>query len=293
MRNLQPIIIRRTKKRAHATHTGAWKIAYADFVTAMMAFFMLMWLLGSTTHGDLKGIASYFNNPMKVALTGGRGTGDTSSITPGGGQNLSQSAGQVVRGNSSAFKPPGQKDRQAAQAEHARVEAVRLTELKARIEGLIANNPRLAEYRSQIRIDTVPEGLRIQIVDEQNRPMFDVGSALVKPSMRDILRQIGAAMVGLENQVSLAGHTDLSPYGRGERGYSNWELSADRANASRRELVAGGMPEERVRRVLGLAASDLHDQAKPFAAVNRRISIVVLNRERAAPPSSPDLQVTE
>ena len=123
------------------------------------------------------------------------------------------------------------------------------------------------------------DGLEIQIVDDQNRPMFDSGSALVKPYMRDILREIGTALNGIENRVSLAGHTDAAPYGNGERGYGNWELSADRANASRRELVGAGMPDDKLVRVVGLAASDLLEKDTPLAPVNRRISITVLTRE--------------
>jgi chemotaxis protein MotB len=124
-----------------------------------------------------------------------------------------------------------------------------------------------------------PDGLQIQIVDDQNRPMFDSGSAVVKPYMRDILRDIGAALVEVENRISLAGHTDSAVYGKGDRGYSNWELSADRANASRRELVAAGMPDSKLSRVVGLAASDLLEPDNPRAPANRRITITILTRE--------------
>jgi chemotaxis protein MotB len=144
---------------------------------------------------------------------------------------------------------------------------------------MITENPRLNEYKSQIRIDVTPDGLQIQIVDNQNRPMFDSGSALVKPYMRDILREIGAALGGVENRISLAGHTDSAPYGNSDRGYSNWELSADCANASRRELVSAGMPDAKLGRVVGLAASDLLEPDNPRAPANRRITITVLTRE--------------
>ncbi|PZQ76437.1 MAG: hypothetical protein DI563_06980, partial [Variovorax paradoxus] len=127
-----------------------------------------------------------------------------------------------------------------------------------------------------------PEGLEIQIQDAQNRPMFDTGSALVKPYMRDILREIGSALNGIDNRVSLAGHTDAAPYGNGDRGYGNWELSADRANASRRELVSSGMADDKLVRVIGLAASDLLDKSNPMAPLNRRISVTVLTRDAEA-----------
>ena len=274
-KSLQPIIIKRIKKTAHGAHGGAWKIAYADFVTAMMAFFLLMWLLGSTASGDLQGIAKYFSQPLKVSLMGGSGAGDSTSIIPGGGTDLAKQTGQSTR------PQPGQPklSPESVRAELARQDAARLRGLKDRIDDLIARNKRLAEYRSQIKIDITPDGLRVQIVDDQNRPMFDSGSALVKPYMRDILREIGSALGDIDNRVILAGHTDATPYGSGERGYSNWELSADRANASRRELVAGGLPEPRVFRVLGLASSSLYDAGNPQNPINRRISIIVLNRE--------------
>ena len=276
-KKLQPIIIKRIKKGGHAAHGGAWKIAYADFVTAMMAFFLLMWLLGSTAKGELQGIASYFASPLKVAMQGGDGSGNSSSIIPGGGNDLSKVHGQVRRSESDTNTNPRSID--TVRAERARVDAQRIKALQSKIDAMITGNPKLNEYRSQIRIDVTPDGLQIQIVDDQSRPMFDSGSALVKPYMRDILREIGAALGGVENRISLAGHTDAAPYGNGDRGYSNWELSADRANASRRELVAAGMPDAKLARVVGLAASDPLEPTNPRAAINRRITITILTRE--------------
>ncbi len=279
-KKLQPIIIKRIKKGGHAVHGGAWKIAYADFVTAMMAFFLLMWLLGSTAKGELQGIAAYFASPLKVAMTGGDGAGNSSSVIPGGGNDLSKVHGQVRRSDVEEAKQR-RMSIDAAKAERAKQDQDRIKALEAKIDALITENPRLNEYKSQIRIDITPDGLQIQIIDDQNRPMFDSGSALVKPYMRDILREIGSALGGVENRISLAGHTDAVPYGNSDRGYSNWELSADRANASRRELIAGGMDEGRIVRVIGLASSVLLDKDDPLGPVNRRISIVVLNRAAA------------
>lgn len=288
-KKLQPIIIKRIKKSGHAAHGGAWKIAYADFVTAMMAFFLLMWLLGSTSKGELQGIASYFSNPVKVSLMGGDGTGNSNSILPGGGRDLSKSAGQVDGGD--AERAAKTMWTQMAKAEQQRQEADRISELQKKILSIIANNPQLAEYGSQIQLETTQDGLHIQIVDEQNRPMFDTGSALVKPYMSSILRGIGAALVDVENRIALAGHTDATPYGSGERGYSNWELSSDRANASRRELVVGGLPDNRLLRVEGLASSQLLRPEAPTDPINRRISIVVLTQEaqeRLMPATTPN-----
>ena len=277
-KKLQLIIIKRVKKGGHAAHGGAWKIAYADFVTAMMAFFLLMWLLGSTTEGDKKGISDYFSSPLKVALlNSGTGAGDASHVIKGGGEDLTRTTGQVKRGENDP------KDRAytlaAARAERQREENVRLEGLRQRIADAISQNPRLADLRSQIRLDLTPDGLRIQLVDEQHRPMFDSGGAVVKDYMRELLREIGRVLNSVDNRVSLSGHTDSKPYTGGERGYSNWELSADRANASRRELIAGGMSEAKIARVVGLAAAVPLDAGDPAAPVNRRISIVVLNRE--------------
>ena len=277
-KKLQPIIIKRIKKSGHAVHGGAWKIAYADFVTAMMAFFLLMWLLGSTAKGELQGIAAYFSSPLKVAMAGGDGAGNSSSVIPGGGNDLTKVHGQVRRSDSETEKER-RMSIDTARAERARQDAARIKALQSKIDAMITENPRLNEYKSQIRIDVTPDGLQIQIVDNQNRPMFDSGSALVKPYMRDILREIGAALGGVENRISLAGHTDSAPYGNSDRGYSNWELSADRANASRRELVSAGMPDAKLGRVVGLAASDLLEPDNPRAPANRRITITVLTRE--------------
>ena len=277
-KTLQPVISKRITKRGHAVHGGAWKFAYADFVTAMMAFFLLMWLLGSTAKGELQGIAAYFSSPLKVAMTGGDGAGNSSSVIPGGGNDLTKVHGQVRRSDSETEKER-RMSIDTARAERARQDAARIKALQSKIDAMITENPRLNEYKSQIRIDVTPDGLQIQIVDNQNRPMFDSGSALVKPYMRDILREIGAALGGVENRISLAGHTDSAPYGNSDRGYSNWELSADRANASRRELVSAGMPDAKLGRVVGLAASDLLEPDNPRAPANRRITITVLTRE--------------
>ncbi len=274
----QPIIIKRIKKGGHAAHGGAWKIAYADFVTAMMAFFLLMWLLGSTTEGDKKGIADYFNSPLKVAFFGGSGAGDASSVIKGGGNNLSESVGQVKKGSTS--ETAAEKARKKAiRQEQARAEQERLRVLKTKVEEVIANDERLAKYKTQIRLDMTAEGLRIQIVDDQNRAMFDSGSSSVNPYMRDILQAIGRVLDEVPNRLTIEGHTDAKPFSAGERGYSNWELSADRANASRRELIFGGLDGVKILRVQGLSSSVPFEKQDPLSPINRRISIIVMNRE--------------
>ncbi|APW41584.1 flagellar motor protein MotB [Rhodoferax saidenbachensis] len=277
-KKLQPIIIKRVKKGGHAAHGGAWKIAYADFVTAMMAFFLLMWLLGSTSEGDRKGISDYFQSPMKVALQGGPGAGASNSVLTGGGKDLTQQVGQTRKGDgqdASAKKM----SRAELKAEVAKRDAKTLAALSAKIAQAIASNPKLSEFSSQIKLEVTPDGLQIQIIDDQKRPMFDSGSAAVKPYMRDILREIGIVLTDVENKVSMDGHTDRTPYGNAARGYSNWELSADRANAARRELVLAGMPEEKLVRVVGMASSLLLEPDNPFSPSNRRISILVMTKD--------------
>jgi chemotaxis protein MotB len=271
------IVIRRYKKAAHGHHGGAWKIAYADFVTAMMAFFLLMWLLGSTAKGDLQGISDYFRTPLKVALAGGSGSGDSSSVLKGGGTDLTRSFGQVRNGD-----VPGTRrtvNLQAIRSDVIRRDTIRLKALQDDLSTLIESKESLRQFRDQIRIDITSEGLRVQIVDQQNRPMFDLGKTLLKDYTREILRAIAKVMNEADYRVSLAGHTDAAPYSSGERSYSNWELSADRANASRRELILGGMEERKIVRVVGLASSVPFDADNPLSPANRRISILVLNKQ--------------
>jgi chemotaxis protein MotB len=273
---LRPIIVKRIKKTAAGHHGGAWKIAYADFVTAMMAFFLLMWLLGSTTKGDLNGIAEYFQTPLKVSMLGGEGSGDSSSILKGGGQDLTRKTGQVKKGDE--IPKTRTNDLRAAKAQMEKEERQRLEQLKAKIEAMIESNPTLKLFKKQLLLDITTEGLRIQIVDEQNRPMFALAKADLQPYTREILHEIGIALNEVPNRVGLSGHTDSSPYMNGDKGYSNWELSADRANASRRELIAGGMEERKVLRVVGLGSAAHLDRKDPFNPINRRISILVMNK---------------
>lgn len=277
-KKLQPIIIKRVKKGGHSAHGGAWKIAYADFVTAMMAFFLLMWLLGSTSEGDKKGLSDYFQSPLKVAMQGGSGAGASASVLNGGGNDMTQSAGQSKRSDGADSKSKKSSSEQV-KAARAKQDAQKLAELSAKISAIISSNPKLAEFSNQIKLSMTPDGLQIQIMDDQKRPMFDSGSAMVKTYMRDILQEIGAALADIDNKISMDGHTDQTPYGAGARGYSNWELSADRANASRRELVVAGLPDDKIARVMGLASSVLQDEENPRSPANRRISITVMTRE--------------
>jgi chemotaxis protein MotB len=255
------VVVRRVAAHAGGGHGGGWKIAYADFMTAMMAFFLVMWLLSNASPKQREGIAEHFRMPLKVAISGGEKSSTSISVVPGGGMDPSTRIdGEVQR----------------ADAEDD-ADADRLASMKERLDKLIENSPVFRQFRSQILIDITTEGLRLQIVDNENRPMFDLASAQLVPHMRAILREIGPTLNELPNKLTLSGHTDAFVYSNGDRSYGNWELSADRANASRRELVMGGMAENKVLRVVGLADSMHLDRSHPRNPINRRISIILLN----------------
>jgi chemotaxis protein MotB len=246
------IVIRRKRKSDHSSaHGGSWKIAYADFVTAMMAFFLLMWLLSSTNQGDLQGIADYFNRPLQALLTQGPGT--TATTAP-----------QTEKEN----------DEQRRKDDEDQLQG-----LKSKLDTLIQQSPKLKAFKNQIKIDITSEGLRIQIIDDQNRPMFDKGDAVLKTYTKDILDQIGPTLNAVPNHISIAGHTDALPYHGMLDGYSNWELSSERANAARRELLVGGMRANKILQIRGLADALPFLKNDPTNPSNRRISIVVLNTQ--------------
>ncbi|MDD5214828.1 MAG: flagellar motor protein MotB, partial [Methylococcales bacterium] len=251
MAEQQPIIIKKIKKGGHGHHGGAWKLAYADFVTAMMAFFLLMWLLGSTDETTRKGIASFFADPYKVSMSGGKSTGERTSIIEGGGSDMiSTDDGQVKMGANDEELTPEEVEKKAEQIEQKKLES-----LKEKIQDKLNETPELNEFKDQIKLEITSEGLRILIVDDQNRPMFKLASAQTEPHVRIILRALAPAINELPNRVSLNGHTDALPFPVNQKGYTNWVLSSDRANAARYELVEGGLDERKVLRVIGLASS--------------------------------------
>lgn len=275
----RPIIVKKVKKGGHGGHHGgAWKIAYADFVTAMMAFFLLMWLLGSTTKAQRDGISEYFKTPLKVALSGGTGAGDATSLIKGGGEDITRKTGQVKRGSEPQQDNKAQKTNKPVQVAAEQVEKEKLKNLKSKLEKMIDMNPLLKQFKNQLMLDITNEGLRIQIVDDKNRPMFDSGKADLKPYTRVILREIAKVLNEVPNRISLSGHTDATPFGAPGSNYTNWELSADRANASRRELINAGLQPEKMLRVVGLSDAVPFDPANKFNPINRRISIIVLNK---------------
>jgi chemotaxis protein MotB len=272
------IVIKRIRRTEHARPAGAWKIAYADFVTAMMAFFLLMWLTSAMPREDLHAISEYFKTPLMVVLRGGQSNDVRNDVIIGSyGDDKTKESMQVRK------EPPLSQQiaimaNDAQQLLHLQ-EISRLQLLKRQLEALIEADAKLRKFKNQLLIDMTTEGLRILIVDEQNRPMFELGSSALQPYTVEILHEIGQLLNQVPNSIGLSGHTDATLYQGGNRGYSNWELSAERANASRRELIAGGLAESKILRVVGLSSSALFNPRNPYDANNRRISIIVMNRE--------------
>ena len=272
-----PIIVKKIKKGGHGHHGGAWKVAFADFVTAMMAFFMLMWLMGSTTPQQKAAISEYMNNPIAGGGQGGAGANPVLSGGDGildghGASTFTQAAPSDATTPATAVPAADAAAEIAAQAETARMEEMR-KELLAAVDASDSLKP----YKDQLLLDLTSEGLRIQIVDKENRAMFAQGSPVLENYMRDLLHEVSKVVTQVPNRISISGHTDQTPYAS-KNGYSNWELSSDRANAARRELIAGGLNEDKIGRVVGLASSVLFDKENPFGPINRRISIIVMKK---------------
>ncbi|MET0129712.1 MAG: flagellar motor protein MotB [Stenotrophomonas chelatiphaga] len=278
------VIVRRVKKKGHAAHHGgSWKVAYADFVTAMMAFFLVLWLVASTSKPERGAISEYFRNPSPLSGTSstpapgmaGPGGASTSMIKLGG-------AADVSRGTSNdPFQNQQESIPKAVDPDTRQQEKKQLEALMQELTEAISKSQALEPFKDQLLLDLTPEGLRVQIVDKQNRPMFDLGGSALKPYTQTILRELANYLNHVPNRISLTGHTDTAAYST-QHGYGNWELSADRANAARRALVDGGLDEAKVTRVVGLASSVLFDKTNPANPINRRISIVVMTRDAEA-----------
>ncbi|NVJ62156.1 MAG: flagellar motor protein MotB [Gammaproteobacteria bacterium] len=261
----RPIIVKKVKKGAHDFHGGSWKVAFADFATAMMAFFLLLWLMGNTTKEQKQAISGYFNDPAGTTLTPG-----LNSVPIGeGGANEAVIEIEVPKVNQPVDE--SELDEIAEENERRRLES-----LRKQLEELVQTSEAFRQFKDQIYIDITPEGLRIQIVDKDQRPMFDSGSSELKVYSRKILYGLAGVLRQVPNLVSITGHTDGAPFDLGN--YGNWELSADRANAARRALIKGGIEREKVARVEGFADSVLFNAEEPRAPINRRIAIIVLKQ---------------
>lgn len=263
----QPIIIKRKKKVVGGHHGGSWKVAFADFATAMMAFFLVLWLTATASPEQKRAVEGYFRDPV--------------GFTEGGSPNPVDLEGSasVVKETSTDMDPNQiQIEDQVVDDLAETLEQRRMEELFQELKERIEQNETLQEFKDQLLIDITDEGLRIQIVDRSGRPMFDSGRAQLKYYSQDILFELAKTLGSVNNKLSITGHTDATPFG-GRPGYTNWELSADRANTARRALVAGGVRQEQIARVVGLSDSVLFDKDDPTAPVNRRISIIVLNKK--------------
>ena len=294
----RPIYIKRKKVVAAGHHGGAWKVAYADFVTAMMAFFLVMWLVASVSKEQRAAIFDYFKNPSMEDGTSpkpapgqnGPGGASSSPINMRGGmdapRSMQQSAGTgaAMMAQASPSMDGVQAQKQAADD---KAERASLEELKRDLEAAIAKSQALAPFKDQLLLDITPEGLRIQIVDAKNRAMFDRGSSQLKDYTTNILAELARYLNGVPNRISLSGHTDITPYA-GTNGFSNWELSAERANAARRALLQGGLDESKIARVVGLSSAVLFDKNDPANPINRRISIIVMTKKAEAAAHATD-----
>jgi chemotaxis protein MotB len=290
--NQRPIIVVKKKIIAAGHHGGAWKVAYADFVTAMMAFFLVMWLVTAVSKEQRAAIFDYFKNPSmepgKSAKPApgqmGPGGASTSPINLGGGLDAPRTTQSAKPGLGAPTPPAVLSDAEKIRADAAAMEKMQAELDKKRMEALmdelkeaIAKSQALEPFKDQLLLDITPDGLRIQIVDAQNRPMFDIGSAKLKGYTATILKEVTPYLNSVPNHVSITGHTDTTPY-LGITGYTNWDLSADRANAARRTLEGAGLGLDKVSRVVGLSSSVLFDRTNPRNPINRRISIVVLTK---------------
>lgn len=290
--NLPPII-KKVKKHGHGHHGGAWKIAFADFVTAMMAFFLLMWLIASLNKAQKAAVADYFKQPIKVALMGGENYGNRPIDVKGGGPDTNETQGLVAATDKPVIeKKSGQeinteeankknsgKEKENEEAA-AKAETKKLEELKSQINLSMDKDPALAGLKQQLRMDVVDDGLRIQLIDNQKKPMFDVGSDKVSPNVEPILANIAKLLNSVPNKISIQGHTDANPYNNPqELDYTNWELSSQRANAARRALIKAGMQENKVLKISGFSSTVLMDPKNPLNPENRRISIIVMKKK--------------
>lgn len=268
-KNNAVIVVKRKRKSAHGGHHGgSWKIAYADFMTAMMAFFLVMWLLSTSTPQTREQVAEYFKMPLRVALAKGNKSSLSDSVIPGGGDNVIKQDGEELKQTADKLENKKQKSDHNLQA------------LREKLQSLIVQDPRLSNFQSNIRLSLTDNGLLVQITDSQDRPMFKVGSREPEPYMRAILEALAPALNGLTNRITLSGHTDSLRYAGGDAAYSNWELSADRANASRRALIKGGMSADKFLRIVGMADSVSLDNGGQDNPLNRRITILVHSKEK-------------
>ena len=291
---LAPIIVKKIKKAGHGHHGGAWKVAYADFVTAMMAFFLLLWLLNVTDAVQKQGISDYFA-PTVASTSSESGSGGVlggTSMQSEGAMTSNTGTPSVV----SSISPPEQGSKDDAESDGkseideaeflerlAALEEASFEDTRDQIKAAIATDPEMSGLEDNIIIDMTPEGLRIQIVDQYDESMFEAGGTEIKPRIKKLLAKIVKAIEPLPNNIAVDGHTDSSGFSTGQ--YTNWELSSDRANSSRRALVDVGLDPERIERVSGKADTEPMIADDPSNPGNRRISMTLLRETPVLPPN--------
>jgi chemotaxis protein MotB len=280
---LQPIIIKKVKKNGGGHHGGAWKVAYADFVTAMMAFFLLLWLLNVTSEEQRQGIAEYFDPNPKIArdISGAGGILGGLTVSPDGARVTDTQQLMEPQEPEPALRPgsePLDITEERLREELRKREEETFKKAEAALKEAIKDSKELQELEKNLMIDMTPEGLRIQIVDQEGKPMFPSGSSEMYEKTQKLLLKVAEIIRKMPNEISVRGHTDSVPYAKGAT-YTNWELSADRANSSRRVLISGGFPESRINNVLGKADRDHLLADTPTDARNRRISIILLRKD--------------
>ncbi len=274
----QTIVVKRVKKVAGGAHGGSWKIAFADFALALMSFFLVLWLIESTTNLEKMAIAGYFSDPTNLGAVGDGGTpyvldleGRPLNVT-NQGMNLS-----LVRQDENPLveSPPELENPEFV--ELARLRQIETLEnLRGQVEAEINLNQQFEWFKDSVSFEVSEDGLMVQIIDRENRPLFDSGDARLRPYALEILWSIGEIFGTVPNKISVFGHTDSAPFGTSDT-YSNWELSSDRANSARRALVDGGVRPEQLAQIIGMADSVPMDANNPLNPANRRIVIMVLN----------------
>ncbi|WP_374311603.1 flagellar motor protein MotB [Dongia sp.] len=299
MADERPIIIKRIKKSGGGHHGGAWKVAYADFVTAMMAFFLLLWLLGNTTDEQKKAIGNYFSPTLSVSdaattvavmdgqtqvmeTTSGGAAAEVDVEEDGTGQTGDGTGASDQEAPVAAAQGEKPIDAQEAEAALKAEETKKFEEVKKQIQQVIAQTPDLSGLQDNLKIDQTPEGLRIQLLDKEKESMFASGSAQMADKSRQLLALVAQAVKGMPNKLAISGHTDAAPF-VGAEGRTNWELSSDRANAARRVLVENGIDPSHVSNVVGRADTDPFVKENPNDPQNRRISIVLLSEVHLNP----------
>lgn len=267
MSDEQSIIIKRLNKCPHVAHGGAWKIAFADFMTATAAFFLMLWVLGGTNDEEMKAMAEFFRDPTVI---------ESSPMSLVESKEAGRTADAMIDMGGFKDSPKGTEGDEDGSGKAD--EKAQMENLKMELEKKIAESESLSQLKDQLKIDVTPNGLQVQILDDRKRPMFGSGVDLPKEYAMKLLQEVGQVLATTNKKISIAGHTDSSGYHDSSE-YTNWELSADRANAARRLLIQGGVNTNRIAQAVGMADTVPFDKENPYNPRNRRISIIVLNKE--------------